>query len=271
MSPETIIAQLEQINAWRRGEESEPQPDPKHVGEVIDAAVASLHSLIASNATLRRERSEARAEVAENVTLRAELTSEKARADSLREYGQNECREAATIRARVAELEQNREINAKEWESLHADYDALQQRNAELVEQLKAYGKYAGDTTQEARVDELEQSKRTVDFLCELHGCCPEMVLHWCEFEHRQLARAESATAAVVKDSLTTEPGAPAQHPDTVRMDTLEKLADRFYFGRTKSTGRPLLRIYAGSATRDFTADTFRAAIDAARKQGGEK
>ena len=46
MSPETIITQLEQINSWRRGEESEPQPDPKHVGEVIDAAVASLRSLI---------------------------------------------------------------------------------------------------------------------------------------------------------------------------------------------------------------------------------
>ena len=51
MNPETIIAQLEQINSWRRGEESEPQPDPKHVGEVIDAAVASLRSLVARSAT----------------------------------------------------------------------------------------------------------------------------------------------------------------------------------------------------------------------------
>ena len=47
-------------------------------------------------------------------------------------------------------------------------------------------------------------------------------------------------------------------------------MSDGFNFGRTKSTGRPLLRIYTGSTTRDFTADTFRAAIDSARKQGSE-
>lgn len=58
MNTETIIAQLEQLNSWRRGEESEPQPDPKQVGEVIDAAIASLRSLVASNATLRNQRND---------------------------------------------------------------------------------------------------------------------------------------------------------------------------------------------------------------------
>lgn len=257
MSPETIIAQLEQINAWRRGEESEPQPGPKHVGEVIDAAVASLHSLIASNTTLRRERKEARAEVAENVTLRAELTSEKARADSLREYGQNECREAATIRARVAELEQNREINAKEWESLHADYDALQQRNAELVEQLKAYGKYAHDTTLE------DQNAELVAALRDIAGT-PERDKDYaigelkCRLRARNtLARAESATAAVVKDSLTTEPGAPAKHPDTEIVDWLEV--------------DPQARLAEVRRLIFIDRDTVREAVHAARKQGGER
>ena len=58
MSPETIIAELRRINAWRRGGEEIEQPDPTHMGEVLDAAAESLSSLIASNTTLRRERNE---------------------------------------------------------------------------------------------------------------------------------------------------------------------------------------------------------------------
>ena len=98
MNPETIIAQLEQINAWRRGEESEPQPDPKHVGEVIDAAVASLRSLIASNTTLR---SEARAELKQR---KADVTRME---ECLRNSGRNmdEAQEQIAERdARVADL-----------------------------------------------------------------------------------------------------------------------------------------------------------------------
>ena len=56
MNPETIIAELERINRWRRGDESEPQPAPKSMGETIDAAVTSLRSLLASNTTLRQRR-----------------------------------------------------------------------------------------------------------------------------------------------------------------------------------------------------------------------
>lgn len=92
MSPETIIAQLEQINSWRRGEESEPQPDPKHVGEVIDAAVASLHSLIASNTTLREQRD----------ATRAELKQRKADVTRMEEYLRNSGRNMDEAQEQIA-------------------------------------------------------------------------------------------------------------------------------------------------------------------------
>lgn len=64
MNTETIIENLGAYQRWRRGDESAEQPHPKWVGEVIDAAVESLRSLVASNATLRRERTEARSQLA---------------------------------------------------------------------------------------------------------------------------------------------------------------------------------------------------------------
>ena len=56
MNPETIIAELRRINAWRRGDETVGQPAPGHFGDVLDAAAESLAALVASNTTLRRER-----------------------------------------------------------------------------------------------------------------------------------------------------------------------------------------------------------------------
>lgn len=65
MNPQTIIAELHHINRWRRGDEGVEQPDPKHFGEVMDAAADTIGKLIASNTTLRRERGEALAEVSQ--------------------------------------------------------------------------------------------------------------------------------------------------------------------------------------------------------------
>ena len=69
-----------------------------------------------------------------------------------------------------------------------AERDTSKRREDEMRGKLLKESE--GSCALRSRNAELEQSKRTVDFLCELHGCCPEMVLHWCEFEHRQLARA---------------------------------------------------------------------------------
>ena len=98
MKPETIIAELRRINAWRRGGEEIEQPDPTHMGEVLDAAAESLSSLIASNTTLRRERNESEKSVehlkeANSVLLddvadlRAELTKSDSRWQSLAVVG----------------------------------------------------------------------------------------------------------------------------------------------------------------------------------------
>ena len=68
-----------------------------------------------------------------------------------------------------------------------AERDTSKRREDEMRGKLLKESE--GSCALRSRNAELEQSKRTVDFLCELHGCCPEMVLHWCEFEHRQRAR----------------------------------------------------------------------------------
>lgn len=65
MNTESIIEGLSLYNRWRRGDKAVTAPDPKQLGELIDAAVTSLRSLIASNTTLRRERREAREEVSQ--------------------------------------------------------------------------------------------------------------------------------------------------------------------------------------------------------------
>ena len=97
--------------------------------------------------------------------------------------------EYEALRARAAELDEK----AERYRLTTLRQDAT---IAELATDGNAATLAANLAIVSKRNAELEQSKRTVDFLCELHGCCPEMVLHWCEFEHRQLARAESAVPA---------------------------------------------------------------------------
>ena len=44
MTPAETAAFLRQFNEWRRGDEDIPQPDPRVIGEAIDAAVEMLES-----------------------------------------------------------------------------------------------------------------------------------------------------------------------------------------------------------------------------------
>ncbi len=39
MTPSEVTNILRQFNEWRRGDEDIPQPDPREIGEAIDAAV----------------------------------------------------------------------------------------------------------------------------------------------------------------------------------------------------------------------------------------
>ncbi len=42
MTPTEITTILRQFNEWRRGDEDIPQPDPREIGEAIDAAVEMI-------------------------------------------------------------------------------------------------------------------------------------------------------------------------------------------------------------------------------------
>ena len=42
MTPTEVINILRQFNEWRRGDEDIPQPDPREIGEAIDAAVEMI-------------------------------------------------------------------------------------------------------------------------------------------------------------------------------------------------------------------------------------
>ena len=45
MTHAETAAFLRQFNKWRRGDEDIPQPDPREIGEVIDAAVEMIERL----------------------------------------------------------------------------------------------------------------------------------------------------------------------------------------------------------------------------------
>lgn len=178
------------------------------------------------------------------------------------------------LRARVTELEKELEhaqqcvkFHSENSVARHARAEQAEQRNAELVEQLKAYGKYAHDTTLEDQNDELvaalRDTKEVLNDLMRLpkaggypDGPCLE-TSDWHEIRHTAkkiedtLARAESAT--------------PAKHPDTERLVTLLESALKSFAAMPEANP---------SHTRDGIwalwtdgCNTLRDAIDAARKQ----
>ena len=59
MTPTETAAFLRQFNEWRRGDEDIPQPDPRVIGEAIDAAVEMIDRLEAAE----KERDALRAKI----------------------------------------------------------------------------------------------------------------------------------------------------------------------------------------------------------------
>ena len=45
MTPAEVTAKLRVFNAWRRGDETIEQPDPREIGEAIDAAVEMIERM----------------------------------------------------------------------------------------------------------------------------------------------------------------------------------------------------------------------------------
>jgi hypothetical protein len=67
MTPAETAATLRQFNEWRRGDEDIPQPDPREIGEAINAAIEMIERLESSE----KERANANA-AAVNIALEAE-------------------------------------------------------------------------------------------------------------------------------------------------------------------------------------------------------
>ena len=59
MTPAETAAFLRQFNEWRRGDEDIPQPDPRVIGEAIDAAVEMIDRLAALPARITPEQAPA--------------------------------------------------------------------------------------------------------------------------------------------------------------------------------------------------------------------
>ena len=54
MTPIETANFLRQFNEWRRGDEDIPQPDPRVIGEAIDAAIEMIERMEKMQAALRR-------------------------------------------------------------------------------------------------------------------------------------------------------------------------------------------------------------------------
>jgi hypothetical protein len=52
MTPTETAAILRQFNEWLRGDEDIPQPDPREIGEAIDAAVEMIERLEAAESSV---------------------------------------------------------------------------------------------------------------------------------------------------------------------------------------------------------------------------
>ena len=222
MNPGTIIAELRRINAWRRGGEEIEQPDPKHIGEVLDAAADLLASLIASNTTLRRERSEARAEVAQlkgalalgQENCDAEYETLRRERDIARDGLRDSHIHAEQLEARVKELEA--EIRRLEHEN-----DWLERRRqyetdlvCAAVLEANARGGSFGSAELCSRVDEL-RALRAAN--AELAGALREvrcLVDAWESHDGEPATELRKRIEAVLARHAS---GEPAKHPDTER------------------------------------------------------
>ena len=95
MSPAEAAAFLRQFNEWRRGDEDIPQPDPRVIGEAIDAAVEILDRLEAAE---------------------SDAAHQKALADSALRVANGWERKCDALRAKIAEMEQQEPVG-----TLHDD------------------------------------------------------------------------------------------------------------------------------------------------------
>lgn len=164
MNTETIIAELERINRWRRGDDSIAMPNPSWIGEVIDAAIASLRSLVASNATLRNQRNESERNLEHYV---------REAADDRRAFEAAQGRvelldaELASAKAELAELRVSYEQNAHQCVELHRELARVKAEWDEAKAELFSDQATIAETVSkyEAELAALRRDKERLDWL----------------------------------------------------------------------------------------------------------
>ena len=89
MTPTETANFLRQFNEWRRGDEDIPQPDPRVIGEAIDAAVEMIDRLEAAE---------------------SDAAHQKALADSALRVAEGWEEKCNSLRAKIAEMERQEPV-----------------------------------------------------------------------------------------------------------------------------------------------------------------
>ena len=154
--------------------------------------------------------------------LRADLARQR---DLIRELEANASlhwiteEELKQVRADLARVTAERDNMLRRVGVEFAEGVALRARVSELVEQLKAYGKYAHDTTLEDQNDELVAALTDIHSAAMVDGFteeAPDMVCKIHELATKALARAESATCqkATNPSQISSESATPGLRTD---------------------------------------------------------
>lgn len=119
MTPTETAAILRQFNEWRRGDEDIPQPDPREIGEAIDAAIAMIDRLEAAESDALEQARLNGAGASREAALMAKLeAAEKDIAlkeriiDSLGSTLNAVANERDALRARIEEMEKQEPFDA---------------------------------------------------------------------------------------------------------------------------------------------------------------
>lgn len=175
------------------------------------------------------------------------------------------CEEIDQLRARVAELEGMLDVASRQRDYNRTRLEQVEQRNAELVEKAQKFPwALAGKAKRlEQRNAELEATLRKLaEFVGHLHSLERE------DGGTGGVDVADLAGLLLEVNDVLAESATPAKHPDTERLDWLERKHE-------ESNGQHYLVecsiTYNGNTGAPPLFPATRAAIDAARKQGGNQ
>ncbi len=141
MTPTEVAAKLQHFNNWRRGHHDDAaQPDPREIGEAIDAAIGMIERLeaaeksdaesIAMYRKARDERDELRAKIE---TAENDAAHQKALAASALRVAEGWERKCGELRAKVERMEKRLRLILEEPENTMSNSKAMR----EMIKQAR--------------------------------------------------------------------------------------------------------------------------------------